>query len=413
MFINSIPQSQPTCSFQGNFNKAEVLRNKYKIMLTQDIWSPSLKVKMPETPEEKEVLLEVLKNRLKLDRFARLTNEHAGIIFKLNLIESLKKENPKSDELPKLIKELTSKGKLSSVLKTLEKNIEQEKLKNKDAVKYFKDIDYIEDEYIDKKFISYSQLEKFWHQIRKNNINSDNKLSTKEIISIVNKEINSAKVIKKSDKTAVNLNKKQAILKLERDYEENLRRYIDVYAESKEESTKNTIKSRDLVSNNNEELFKKYPELRKQLPNIFKTVEAKYKHKVHRVASQEMYPVGQIWLIMDNIEKLAQKSIANLKKCKNVLETNPNDEDSIRGVKYETGKLENLKKEWLEGLSGAVKYERENRARAMSIGMEEDYEYLVGKNQNVIGQTNFIQELKLKYNDITKTPWEEVFEIFL
>lgn len=65
-------------SFNGGL-KPEVLKNQLKILLTQDIWAEKLKVKMPETPLEKEVLLEVLQNRLKLDRFSRLTNEKLKI----------------------------------------------------------------------------------------------------------------------------------------------------------------------------------------------------------------------------------------------------------------------------------------------------------------------------------------------
>ena len=49
MFINSVSQYQ----YSPAFNKAKmnpvIARNRYKILLTQNICSPNLDVKMPET----------------------------------------------------------------------------------------------------------------------------------------------------------------------------------------------------------------------------------------------------------------------------------------------------------------------------------------------------------------------------
>ena len=52
--------------------KTEIAKNQMKILLSQDIWAQKLKVKMPGTVEEKDVIIPILENRLKLDKFVRL-----------------------------------------------------------------------------------------------------------------------------------------------------------------------------------------------------------------------------------------------------------------------------------------------------------------------------------------------------
>ena len=60
-----------------------------KILLSQDIWAPKLKVKMPESQLEKETLLEILENRLKLDKYVRLFNERRFILSQLAKVDEL------------------------------------------------------------------------------------------------------------------------------------------------------------------------------------------------------------------------------------------------------------------------------------------------------------------------------------
>ena len=85
MFINSVWGSSnfpaKNYTFKGG-PKPEILRNQLKVLLTQDIWAQNLKVKAPETALEKEVLLEILQNRLRLDRFARLSNQRFKFFIK-------------------------------------------------------------------------------------------------------------------------------------------------------------------------------------------------------------------------------------------------------------------------------------------------------------------------------------------
>ena len=238
MFINTIPHYQQSCNFRAKAASAVVTKNKYKILLSQDICSPNLAVKMPDTPEEREVLLEVLSKRLKLDKFFRYTNEKLRILSDLGRAATLAETNPTSEEYALLRADLLKRGNLVSVINTLNKKIKQEGARNKDSIDYFREIAEIESEYLgenknqkgikSKKIITVEQERKFWAQVIKHNINPDGNLSTKEIIAIVSSSDKDVQSISKSP--AVKLSKDAAIQILKDDYEAYLKRNIDVYA---------------------------------------------------------------------------------------------------------------------------------------------------------------------------------------
>ena len=147
MFINSVWGSSnfpaKNYTFKGG-PKPEILRNQFKVLLTQDIWAQNLKVKAPETALEKEVLLEILQNSLRLDRFARLSNQRFKLRTQSSHLNSLLKNNPNHPDIPRLTEELKKHGNLQSTLKTMDKNIEMEAKKNKAALDYFKEIENID-----------------------------------------------------------------------------------------------------------------------------------------------------------------------------------------------------------------------------------------------------------------------------
>ena len=58
-----------TVAFTGL--KPEIVKNQFKVLLSQDIWAYRLAVKMPESEVEKEALLELLEHRAQLERFTR------------------------------------------------------------------------------------------------------------------------------------------------------------------------------------------------------------------------------------------------------------------------------------------------------------------------------------------------------
>ena len=139
MKVNVVTNSQVVNpEFKAKGVNPEVARNQLKVLLTQDIWAPSLKVKRPETELEKEVLLEILNYRAKLDRYVRLTNEKLHINGLLSVLSKLIDTNPSSPEIPALRAEIDKKGNVFTYLSTLNKNIELERNKTKSWVRIMK-----------------------------------------------------------------------------------------------------------------------------------------------------------------------------------------------------------------------------------------------------------------------------------
>lgn len=188
MFINPIlpiSNSQNSTTNFKNFTKNRIARNRFKILLTQDIWAPRLKVKMPETSLEKEVLLEVLGNRLKLDRFTILSKERfatkADVIIYNNLLE----KDPKNPEISEIEERLDKKGNLVKYIRILSEQINKELKQNREAMNYFKNIEHMEEDYLKSKLLKESKIGNFFTQIQQNNINPDGKYTTEELIEIV------------------------------------------------------------------------------------------------------------------------------------------------------------------------------------------------------------------------------------
>ena len=228
MFINSISainNLQNNTTF-GNAAKDKVVRNQLKILLTQDIWAPRLKVKMPETPLEKEVLLEVLRNRLKLDTFTRLSNERFATKADVIIYNDLLEKEPENPEISEIKKRLDAIGDIPGRIKTLsrEMNKELKVEENRNAMNYFKNIAQMEEDYLNTKRIKESKIEKFFTQIQKHNINPDGRYTTEELIRFI--ENDKAPVIDHKNQI---FSKKQLLAAIESDYEKQLRENINVF----------------------------------------------------------------------------------------------------------------------------------------------------------------------------------------
>ena len=149
---------------------------------------------------------------------------------------------------------------------------------------------------MEQKLLKISAMDKYYHHINKNNINKDEKLSTKELIDII-----SSDGAKNINKPAAVLSKKDLLLRLQNLYEQLLREKIDVYSR---QTNHNNIarEARNFVRNNNSSLLKKFPNIEHQLNKIFETIEQKFTHKVDRLAGVDIYPIGDIWKDMSVIE---------------------------------------------------------------------------------------------------------------
>ena len=176
------------------------LGEKAKIMASMDIFSKSPKILLPETELETKAVLEILEQRLKLNRFVRLRNEAREIRSKLNEANELI-DKSKFAEAEALLAELDKRGNIDAILKTFDKQIEQEEKSNPQAFQYFEDLYKTMDNYLDKKLIKYSHLDRYYHQAKKNSINPDGKLSIAELIEIIRSGVNpNAPVVKTAHK---------------------------------------------------------------------------------------------------------------------------------------------------------------------------------------------------------------------
>lgn len=396
-----LDKNNSNISFNGGI-KQEILRNQLKVFLSQDIWAEKLAVKKPETPLEKEVLLEILQNRQKLDRFARLNNEKYRLINEVGYINTLLEKDPENKALPLLMQKLINKGNLESVFRTLDKNIELEVKKNKPAFEYIKNLENLRDEYYSRHLVNDNKMTKVWYQIKKNNINVDNKYSTKELIDIISND-----KFQPSQEVAKPLTKKQFLEKASILYEKYLLENVDVYDDFLQNYS-DAKRGRKFVSETYNKVINKYPEVKKQLPKIYEAVENKIMHKVDRLIDIDIYPIGDIWKDMKKVESEARFVTGNISKLKTQLEQKPDNLEIKAALKKNEKYLEELKEQWQMGLGASMKLETVNRLRFVSAGKEAEYDYLTAANKNLNKYKDAYDIFQENNNRIPEDKWPEI-----
>ncbi len=393
-------------SFKGG-PKPEVARNQMRILLTQDIWSPKLKVKMPETQLEKDVLLEILRNRLKLDRFARLNNQKMQLRGTVNQASRLLSEEPSHPELPQLLAEIDKAGNLETTFKTLDKSIELEAKKNKPALDYFKDLERIEDEYTERKLVKSSALQRFWEQVRKKNINSDGQYSTRELIDIVSEtpieNTTTAKVASKP------LTKKQLLTQIEKQYEQTLRETIDVY-ENRSNRYEDAKNARELIQETYGKSLANIPGAQKHLEKIYLSVENKITHKVDRLADTDIYPIGEIWQEMKKVETSMKKTLQELGDLRTKLAAEPDNKELQQALKQKEDFLQELKTDWVTGMNHSIRYENINRQRLTDAGRVSEYDYLTGENKTIKRHKAAFEVYNNNNESIPENYWSKILK---
>lgn len=383
MFINPISitnnQTQPT-SFK-NLAKTKIERNKLKILLTQDIWAPKLKVKMPESPLEKEVILEILKQRLKLDRFAQLSNEKFVTKGDIIIYNELAETEPDSERCKTLREKIEKKGHLGKYFNNINREINIETKNNKDAMTYFNNIANIEDIYLERKFVTENKMNHYFAQINKNNINKDGNYSTEELIEIIERGENPTTAERLSDSERV-LTKKQLITRFENEYEPSLRTNFNLY-----NRPFNPEKEIAIIKGNLEKKYinslVKYPEVGKTVSKIFKKIEKEFLHKVYQVATIQIYSLSTGWENIQKIEKAIKGTNIEINVLKAKLETDSKNEKLKLALSQKEKIVEDLKYNWGKWLEFCVEYEKVNRQRMADAGKEEIYDYLTAENKTI------------------------------
>lgn len=410
MFINSINANlnqkllrktntkSNSTSFHAGPNPV-VAKNQMKILLAQDIWAPKLKVRMPESPLEKETVLEMLKQRLYLDRLARLTNERFEIMANVARYNELTSTNPNSEERTELGKELDKKGNLESYFGTINKQIASEKVKHRPAMEYFEDIAKLEDEYLSKKLLTEGKMTKFYQQVMKNNINKDNQYSTKELIEIIEsgvlptetQKVTETDVIKKASAPIIH-NKKELLSAIEARYEFALRKMINVYTPSENAYELEVLVARRAVEEIFKDSIKKFPNLQTSIKSVYSSVEKRFIHKynmLEKLTSPNaenkivFYNLNNVWELMKPIETDLRANLKSLESLKAQLEKNPEDKKLKEQIEKTEATINKLKEEWLVHTIACVKYEWDNYNTLKEMGHEDLYNYLVNYNHKI------------------------------
>lgn len=394
--------SVDTVSFTSG-NHREIQKNQYRILLTQDIWAPKLSVKMPENGLEKEALLEILEQRQKLDRYARLTNERAEIITKISYTNDLLENDPTNPELEILTTDLAKRGNLTSVLNTLNSQIELEAKKNKPAIEYFENLAKLEDEYLAKKMIKEPKMTKFWYQIQKGNINKDGQYSTRELIQIVKSGKNPTQ---KTAKPRV-LSPKELLVTTSAEYSELLREHVNVYSLNPEQANQASV-ARKIVLEKYQSNIGRYSGIEKSIDERFKEVEKQFNRRVDLFSDILIRPLGELWQQMDEVKKGINITKSQIADAEAKLEADKENEQLQAELQDYKDKLEMQRFLWLEGVKRSVAAEKENRNIMIEHNRLSAYDYLTGKNP-VINKHKAILELYTQNNNsIPEEKWDEI-----
>ena len=390
-----------TVSFTAGPN-LEVQKNQYKIMLTQDIWAPKLSVKMPENEIEKEALLEVLEQRQKLDRYTRLNNERVEILMQLSLRDDLMENDPSDPELQVINKNLAKRGNINSVLNTLKDQIAQEAKRNKPAIEYFDNLAKLEEEYFDKKLIKEQKVEKFWYQIKKNNINADGQYSTRELIEIVK----SGKNPNVKEKARV-LTANELLDAAGADYSERLREVINVYSVVPG-NAEQAQKARQEILEKHAGSIRRYPGIDKAVDKEFKEVEKQFNRRVELFKDIDIRPLGELWVQMDQVKANIRETQGNIADMESRLGAEPDSEQLKQDLAQEIINLDQQRQLWLVGVRKSVEAADENREIMIREHRLSAYDYLTAKNP-IINKHKAIMEMYVANdNRIPEEAWDEV-----
>ena len=393
-------------SFSGKTLSPEVLKNQLRILLSQDIWAEKLNVKMPETEMEKEVLLEILRQRIPLDKFARLSNEKARITWNVNFLRELLEKDPMNPQISVICQELKKYGDLTKTIETICKKLHFEQKKNKAALEYFKALQKLEDEYISSKLIKNHALAQFWAQVKKHNINAEQKFSTEELIDIISKSEVSGKT-KEAAKTkpVVSVTRKQILASMQKQYEQYLRENVNIYMG--EHHWKEAVKGRKELLERNLTVLRRFPDLDKQLNKMFDSVQKKYSFKTNCLGEADIYPIGEIWKeLTKGIGEIKDK-ISEIESLKSKLSVS-DDAKLKSALEKAEEELAELKKDWADNLSYSIKFEKANRAAFIKIGTLDNYDYLTAENKEILRYKELANLCDKNTGLLPESVWKEL-----
>ncbi len=387
--------------------KPEVVKNQLRIYLTQDIANLKPMVKMPKTPLEKEVILEVLTQRLKLDKYFRLNTERFNTLATIDLYEEKVEKGIINEETEELKKQIDKKGNLAKYFETLNKKIELEKNKNIQAIQYFNDVNKLENEYLERKLVNPSKIDKEYYNIRKNNINSGEEYSTQELIDIISGKTSYTQNETIKTVPIGSLSKAQLFNAVDVAYENILREETDIY-EGYTEHYNDAQRARKLVAEKYQEAIQKYPNIQKFLTRIYLRKEEKFAHKVDKLLGVEIYPLSDHWKQMRTVEADIKNLMESIKELKAEMEQNGENSALEAIINGKTKQLEELKQGWIDGLMTSIGSEMYNRDAFKKAGVLNDYIYLIEKNPTLLKHSYVFNVHKENNQVIPDELWEDI-----
>ena len=396
-----------TVSFSGaKIVDPKILKNKFLILMTQDKWGEKLDIKMPESEIEKEALLEFLENRKALDGCVRLMNERGRILMHKNWLSHVKVKDPSNPFIKDSEQELAKRGNIETVLKTLDKKIALAKAKNKQAADFFENLDKIEEEYISTKQVKNNELEKYWAQIRKNNINKEHKYTTQELIDIIKGEKSAEQntSVEKSKPVVKKITRKDILTEVEANYEKFLRENLSIYLQNFGDANvegQRIIKEYLPYEN-------KFPGIKKQLIRTIEDKIRKYNFKIASLGQARYYQLDERHIELVAGIKLIKNKSTELAALKKVAKKNKDDKKAQTAVTKAEKSIEKYKRAWIKALKEGVEAEAHNREIFSKTGKGDAYEYLMGENKNVRNYKKLYAIIKENKGKLPDEVWADL-----
>ena len=461
MYINSINHYSVNAK-QNTFGSKKVVskvvskaklspveqKEKMKILLASasDIFSLRPKCRVPKTAEEKEIMLEILKHRLKLDILIKLSNDRYNTNKMIDKFNDLVDKEPKSEECFELEKEIRKKGNLKNYYKMNHRLIEDEKKRQKLSMDYFKEIFggvkpkdvsvkdaiklfeqgknfeeiYVQEKGLEEKFIEEGKITdeeigRFEQNVNKNNINKDEKFSIKDLINIiegseiVSEVVKAPKFQKAQNANNVKPSNSEIVEQAEKIYENYLKEVVDIYS-YEEDHWKKAIEGKKVVERTfaNHLKYDNSKILSKKLEKMYKEVEKRFTKNAYKLENVRYNDVGAFWNMLKEIEESMQECLKEMDSIKSVLQKNKNDKELKEALEAKKERFEELKENWIMYMEQSVSLENENYKIMEEAGVAKEYNYLVERHKDLNKYTSLFKVYKQNNDSIPENIWLEM-----
>ena len=150
--------------------------------------------------------------------------------------------------------------------------------------------------------------------------------------------------------------------------------------------------------------------MQEALEKIYAKVEKKYTFKVNQLDGVDIYPIGEIWDQMRDVEKSIKKVMKELPELREKAEIEPNNTVLKAEIIGKEVLLKELREDWLRGAKHSLNYEAENRQRMANAGHLAEYDYLTAKNKTLTNHRLAMQIYKENNETIPEEAWNDLIK---